>query len=30
MDAAGPIPEELWNLTALTNLYDLETCQNSA
>jgi hypothetical protein len=25
LDAVGPIPEELWNLTALTNLYELET-----
>ena len=22
MDAVGPIPEELWNLTELTNLYE--------
>jgi hypothetical protein len=25
LDAVGPIPEELWNLTALTNLYGLQT-----
>jgi hypothetical protein len=25
LDAVGQIPEELWNLTALTNLYERKT-----